>query len=62
MKLNVSKHMQKRYSQFFQVVEKKIDILYSYNKDGKSTCHSKHSTDSYSSSGDSGSSSSSSYE
>ena len=29
MKLNVSKHMEKRYSQFFQVIEEKIDILYS---------------------------------
>ena len=40
MKINISKHMQKRYFQFFQVVEEKIDILYSYNKDSKSTCHS----------------------
>ena len=40
MKLNVSKHMQKRYSQFFQTVEEKIDILYSYDKNNKSTCHS----------------------
>lgn len=40
MKLNVSKHMQKRYSQFFQTVEEKIDILYSYDRNSKSTCHS----------------------
>ena len=65
MKINISKHMQKKYFQFFQIVEEKIDILYSYDKSNKSTCHSKHSkysTDSYSSSGDSGSSSSSSDE
>ena len=31
MKINISKHMQKRYSQFFQVVEEKIDYI--LNKD-----------------------------
>lgn len=40
MKIDISKHMQKRYSQFFQIVEEKVDTLYSYNKDSKSTCHS----------------------